>query len=49
LPNGCGFLGTNIHPGHVQQLFQRDIDSSRQETQEGVKISNMFLFHALIT
>jgi hypothetical protein len=24
-PNGCGFFGQNIHPGHVQWLIQLDI------------------------
>jgi hypothetical protein len=37
LPIGWGFLGTNIHPGHVHWLVQTDILSSRQLTHPGLK------------
>ena len=32
-PLGCGFLGENIHPGHVKLLFHIEIDSYKQDTQ----------------
>ena len=46
LPNGCDFLGTNIHPGHVYLLVNGLMLSSRHETHEGVNCSAMFLFHS---
>jgi hypothetical protein len=33
---GCGFLGTNIHPGQVHRFVETDILSSRQLTHEGL-------------
>ena len=39
LPNGCGFLGTNVHLGQDQRLNHMLMLSSKQLTHEGVKFS----------
>ena len=45
-PNGWGFLGQNTHPGHAYLLYQILMLSSRQLTQEGVKICSMLLLNS---
>ena len=46
LPNRCGFLGTNIHPGHVYLFVHGLMLSFRHETHDGVNCSTIFLFHS---
>ena len=46
LPNGCGFLGTNILPGHVYLFVHGLMLSSRHETHDGVNCCAIFLFHS---
>ena len=36
-PIGCGFLGTKIHPGQENFDVQMLMDSSKQDTQAGLK------------
>ena len=44
-PNGWGFLGQNTQPGLDYLLYQILMLSSRQLTQEGVKICYMLLLN----
>ena len=46
LPNGHGFLGTNIHPGQLYLFVHGLMDSSKQLTQLGVNCSVILAFHA---
>ena len=42
---GCGFLGTNIHPGQVNLLVHIWMDSYKQDTHEGKNMSSVWSFH----
>ena len=46
LPNGCGFLGTSIHHGHVYLFVHGLMLPSRHETHDGVNCCAIFLFHS---
>ena len=43
-PNGQGFHGTNMKPGHVNSLTHFDMLSSTQLIQDGMKFFPLFLF-----
>ena len=45
LPNGHGFLGTNIHRGQLYLFVHVLMDSSKQLTQLGVYCSVILAFH----
>jgi hypothetical protein len=48
LPIGCGFLGTNIQPGQVHIFVHTDMDSSKHDTQLGLKHAAECLLKASI-
>jgi hypothetical protein len=47
-PIGCGFLGTNIQSGQVHIFFHTDMDSSKHDTQLGLKHAAECLLKASI-
>ena len=46
LPVGHGFIWQKINPGHVYSHVHFDMDSSKQTTHAGLKVSFICLFHA---